>query len=575
MAAVIHARSEHGDSTARLPRNPALEAALAARDDARRDPAWESLRRRIYTRAIRFSDHLAFDFREMLTDAATLETAAHLLWRLLRPFDPSVVVGPGYGSAPLLSAIALAARSDGVNLSVLMVRDTRKKHHMKKWVEGRRQPAGSRAVIVDDFMLEGSAVPLVEKALRADRHELDIAAVVLFFDMWQPLGSRQLSVSHLPVVSLFRRHDIGLSRDCFDARPPAMKGSWPGFIERRVWWRFDLNKKAEYPWKSSPVVADGAVFAADDHCNVWRHSLADGAIEWKYESLADPPKGIVQLLQYADGSLVFGCYDGTVTRLDGRSGRVIWRVRQDSSIHATPAIDAARGRVFINTEQWNGGAPLGSVIALDWANGRLLWQHRHRYWAPGSPFFAAREEAVVASCNDRSLVCVDAGTGEQRWKFRTHGLVRGRPVVAEGRAYAATETGRLHSVVAATGEEAWTIRYGAGLKHAFLVAHEGCIYLYDYKWHLSAFDALSGELRWISRLRSQGSWCPVPCGEYLVALSREGHLAVLDPRTELKIWEDSIGGTYRQPPAIADGYLAAASNDQGLKVFKLNPHYVH
>lgn len=555
--------------------SPELDEALGARTSVRSDPAWELLRRRILTHAIKFSDHLAFDFREMLTDAATLESAARMLWLMVKPFAPSVLVGPGYGSAPLLSAMALAARSDGVNLNVLMVRDARKKHHMKKWVEGRRQPAGSRAIIVDDFMLEGSAVPLVERALRADRHDLEIAAVALFFDMWQPLGSRQLSVSRLPVVSLFRRHDIGLSRDCFDARPPTMKGSAPAFIEQRLWWRLDLNKKTGYPWKSSPVIADGAVFAADDHCNVWRHSLADGAIEWKYESLADPAKGIVQLLQYADGSLVFGCYDGTVTRLDARSGRVIWRVRQDSSIHATPALDVAKGRVFINTEQWNGGAPLGSVVALDWASGRLLWRHRHRYWAPGSPFFAARENIVVASCNDRSLVRLDADSGAARWMFRTHGLVRGRPTVAEGRAYAATETGRLHCLDTASGDEAWTIRYGAGSKHAFLLAHAGCIYLFDGKWHLSAFDAITGELRWVSRLRSEGSWCPVPCGEFLVALSREGHVALLDARSELKLWEDSIGGTYRQPPAIADGYLAAASNDEGLKVFKLNPHYVH
>lgn len=237
-------------------------------------------------------------------------------------------------------------------------------------------------------------------------------------------------------------------------------------------------------------------------------------------------------------------------------------------------MDVAGGRVFINTEQWNNGAPLGSVIALDLRNGRQLWRHRHRYWAPGTPFHSPDESVVVATSNDRSMVCVDACSGERRWRFKTHGLVRGRPVVAHGRVYAATETGRLHCVEIATGERAWTVRYGAAQKHVFLLAHLGCVYLFDGKWHLSAFDALTGEMRWISRLRSEGSWCPVPCGRHLVALSRGGHLAVLDPERELKIWEDSIGGTYRQPPAIADGFLAAASNDQGLKTFKLNPHYL-
>jgi outer membrane protein assembly factor BamB/orotate phosphoribosyltransferase len=561
------------DTSARPMRPP--RQAKAALERIRRTPEWELLRREIYTEALRFSGKLAFDFRLLLTQPRLAEIAGRLMWQLIRPFGATVIVGPGFGAAPLLFSIAMSALREGQSLQVLMVRDKRKEHNMKRWVEGRRAPAGSVAVIVDDFMEGGSAVPLVERALKADRHELEIAAVALFFDMWQPLGSRQISVGRMPVVPLFKRHDIGLARDSFDATPPLMKGGFPPFVGKPLWWRFALNaKRGSYPFKCAPLIAEDAVFAADDHCNVWRHNLHDGSIEWKYESLADPLKGIVQLLQYARGSLVFGCYDGTITRLDAASGAVQWRVRQDSSIHATPAVDAAHGRVFVNTEQWNSGAPLGSLVALDWSSGRMVWQHRHRYWAPGSPYYCARNDVVLATCNDATMVCVEAASGMLRWKFGTTGLVRGRPVVVGARAYAATEKGRLHCIDVASGEEQWTIRYGKGLKHVFLAAHGGCLYLFDGKWHLSAFDAQSGKLRWISRLRSPGAWCPLACGGYLAALSTGGHIAVLDPRRELKVWEDSIGGTYMQPPAIAAGYLAAASNNQGLKLFKINDFYL-
>lgn len=543
-------------------------------DRLRQTPEWEALRRQIYTEALRFSGKLAFDFRLMLTQPRLAESAGRLMWRLIRPFGASVIVGPGLGAAPLLYSIAMSALRDGVSLQILMVRDKRKEHNMKRWVEGKRAPPGSVAVMIDDFMEGGSALPLVEQALKADGHELDLVAAAVFFDMWQPLGSRQISVGRMPVVSLFSRHDIGLSRDSFDARPPLMKGDFPAFVGKPLWWRFGLNEKRSYALKCAPVIADGAVFVADDHCNVWRHRLEDGAIEWKYASLADPRKGIVQLLQLAGGSLAFGCYDGTVTRLDAQSGEVLWRVRQDSSIHATPALDPAGGRLFVNTEQWNGGAPLGSLVALDWATGRLIWQQRHWYWAPGSPYYCARNRVVLATCNDATMVCVDADSGELRWKLTTQGLVRGRPVISGGNAYAATEKGRLHCIDLASGEERWTVRYGKGLMHAFLLAHAGCIYVFDGKWHLSAFDEASGELRWLTRLRSAGAWCPVVCGDYLVALSRGGHLAVLDARRELKVWEDSIGGRYRQPPALGAGCLAAASNDQGLKLFRINAFYL-
>jgi len=553
---------------------PVVRAA-EARKLIRRSSEWEFLRRQIYTEAVVLSKQLGFDFRLMLTQPRLAEIAGRLMWRMIRPFDASVLVGAGFGAAPLMFAIAMSALKEGRSLGILMIRDKRKEHNMKKWVEGKRPPSGSRALIVDDFMRSGTAVTLVEQALSEDRCELDIAGVALFFDTWEPLGSRQMSVSRYPVVSLFRRHDIGVTRDCFDAKPPTMKGSFPPFVEKPLWWRFDLNGKRGYRLKCAPALADGAVFAADDRCNVWRHNLNDGTVEWKYESLADHPKGIVQLLQFADGSLVFGCYDGTVTRLDARTGKVIWRVRQDSSIHATPALDAAGGRVFVNTEQWNNGSPVGSLLALDWSTGRILWRYRHRYWAPGSPYYCPDNGLVAATCNDGTMVCVEAASGTRRWEFRTRGLVRGRPLISDGRAYAATESGALHCVDVSSGAEEWTVRYGKGLMHAFLLAQSGCVYVFDGKWHLSAFDQNSGALRWLSRLRSAGTWCPVSSGRYLVALSRGGHLSVLDPRRQIKVWEGSVGGAYWQPPAIGAGFLAAASNDQGLKVFRISDFYTH
>jgi hypothetical protein len=173
-----------------------------------------------------------------------------------------VQVGPGFGASPLLFATAFAALElDGVRLQVLMVRDKRKEHHQKRWVEGDRAAAqGARAVLIDDFMGGGSAWPLVRQALAEDEVALDIAAVAVFFDMWMPLGSRQITMAGCPVHALFTRHDIGFSRDCFDAVPPLMKGTQPELVgPRPLWWRFGLNEKAGYPLKCAPVVADEAV----------------------------------------------------------------------------------------------------------------------------------------------------------------------------------------------------------------------------------------------------------------------------------------------------------------------------
>ncbi|WP_183085146.1 PQQ-binding-like beta-propeller repeat protein [Trinickia fusca] len=551
---------------------PAHADALAA---IRVSSEWETLRRQIYTRAIHFTTDLRFDFRELLSDARYMQMAGRLMWEAIKRFEPQVLIGPGLGAAPLLCSTAMAALADGCVLQTLMVRDNRKGHNRKRWVEGRRQPDGSRAVIVDDYMESGSAVQLIDTALAADGHVLDIRAAGVLFDMWQPLGSRQLSVSRFPVMALFKRHDIGLSRDCFDARPPTMKGDYPPFVEAPLWHRLDLNSNAEYLYKSTPAIAGGAVFVADDSSRVWCHDAGTGDIVWRYDSVQRPLKGIVQRLQYAHGSLVVGCYDGTVTRLDAADGRVRWRWRQGSSIHATPTLDLGHKRLFVNTEQWNGGKPCGHLQALDWETGRLLWVYRHDYWPPATVAHDPAHNALIAACNDGTVCCVDATMGTLRWKVPSSGLVRGQPAVARGRAYWATEDGTLVCVDVLTGEAVWHRQYGNPLAHQFLLVKAECVYVLDGRWHLMAFDLATGELRWLSRLRAPGCGCPVEYGRYLVVLSQGGEIAVFDAEREIKVWEGLIGGQYRQPPALSNDLFAAASNDEGLKVFRVSPFYQH
>jgi outer membrane protein assembly factor BamB/orotate phosphoribosyltransferase len=526
---------------------------------------------------MRFAGDLTFDFRELLTDAAHARDAGCLMWLLIRDRHPEVLVGPGLGSTPLLYATALAALAEGVNLQILMVRDQRKTHHKKRWVEGHRAAArGKRGVLIDDYMRAGSALPLVERALVDDDVGLDLQCVALFFDMWEPLGSRQISVSTLPVVSLFTRHDVGLSRDCFDAAPPLMAGNSPGFIgDAPAWWRFDLNRDPGHAAKCAPVIHGGGVFVADDASTLWRHDLQTGEVDWRVESLAQPAKGIVQLLQAADGSIVYGCYDGTVSRVDALDGRIVWRWRVDSSVHATPWVDLAHGRVYVNTEQCNEGRPTGHLQCLSWDTGRVLWKRRHGWWPPGSAVLSEDAGLVVATCNDGSLGAWQASSGMPLWNAGTTGLVRGRPLVKGSRVVAATEQGLLHSFALETGEPLWTVPYGKGLWHQFLQSTERHVLVMDDKWHFSAFDLETGELAWMTRLRSAGCWAPVRCGRHFVVLSREGHLAVIDPEREVKLWEGRIPGTYEQAPAVGGGMLLAASRADGLLAYRIDPFYEH
>lgn len=556
-----------------------LPQASAKRGRGIDEDALEPLRRAILERVMRLDATMVFNFKDLLSQASLARAAGRALWARIRQFEPELLVGPGFGGVPLLYATAMAAlEQDQVDLALWLVRDQRKAHAGKPWISGPRFTHVPRAVMLDDFLGRGSAVELVDLATSHEKMPLDLRAIAVLYDSWRWDGSRQLSVSRCPVVSVFRRHDLGLTRDCHDAAPPFMKGAAPPLVDQPLWSRLDFNGASERTRKSSPVFAQGALFAADDRSRVWRLDALTGEAAWCRASRESHDKGIVQRLQHVDGSLVYGCYDGTVTRLDAERGNVLWRWKVDRHVHATPEVDLARRRVFVNTEALDGGKPSGRLVAMDWDSGRLLWTFEHAFWAPGTARFDPARNRVLATCNDHSLVSVDAGTGSLAWRSTTRGLVRGQPAIVGNALVACTEDGWLQAFDLETGAELRSRRCGGGSRiHQFTHTAHGHVHVVDDNDHLAIFDVDDFRLVWVSTLRSPGTWAPVPFGRFLVALSTKGHLAVFDEPAQRKLWEGRIAGAYQQAPAIGlvDGaaLLACASHHDGLGVYRIHDYY--
>lgn len=536
------------------------------------------LKRAIFEHALLLADKPSFDFKNLLTRSALARSAGRQLWALIRPLSPDVLIGPGFGGAPLLYAIAFAAlETDGVDLKLWMVRGERKPHRTRRWVEGPECAPEARAVIVDDFLGKGSAIDLVDEALQADTRRVCLVGAAVLLDYQHPEGALRMAVSRFPVLSLFRRHDLGLTRDCTGPLGPAAAQEAPPLIRSTLWWRFDIEGHAERPAKSSPLVADGAVFYADGRSRVWRVAGDSGEVVWRYSALEQPLKGIVQRLQWVDDSLVFGCYDGTATRLDARTGKLLWRWRLDAHVHATPVVDLANQRVFISTEQGGDGEPFGHLFCLDWSTGRVRWRHRLGFWAPGTPVYDAGADLVVATANDQSLVGVGASDGQLRWRAETRGLVRGQPAIFGKQVIVATEDGILQSFDLEQGAPCLERPYGRGSKHQYLSVDGDTVHVFDGSGHLVGLDAWDFRVRWIHRLRSPGVWAPVFWGRYAVVLSENGHLAVVDTASGDKPWEGRIAGDYLQQPAVGRigefQVLACASHTAGLQLFSVDSYY--
>jgi len=136
--------------------------------------------------------------------------------------------------------------------------------------------------------------------------------------------------------------------------------------------------------------------------------------------------------------------------------------------------------------------------AVDLSTGAALWQYERGSglsmpaYADGHLVFVKSDEQLDTG----TVYGVDAETGDERWAFDLGGPSRTTPVVADGTAYV-TRDGDERSLVAldaATGEESWA---AGGLRPvAEPAVAGGSVFVPDGERHVVALDAETGEDHW-------------------------------------------------------------------------------
>lgn len=102
-------------------------------------------------------------------------------------------------------------------------------------------------------------------------------------------------------------------------------------------------------------------FGAAD-ATIYALRASDGSLVWSRATAA----AVWNAPLVKDGVLVIGSRDGTAYALEVSEGADLWSVSTGAPILSSPALDAARGRVYVASEDLR-------VRALDFASGDLLW----------------------------------------------------------------------------------------------------------------------------------------------------------------------------------------------------------
>jgi outer membrane protein assembly factor BamB len=257
---------------------------------------------------------------------------------------------------------------------------------------------------------------------------------------------------------------------------------------------------------------------------------------WQVKVGDAPSSGFAPIV--AQGSVYAAAKDGTVVRVDERTGRELWRIKLDSVLSAGVGTDGKLVSV---------GTVEGEVITLD-ANGRVMWRARVSSEVLAPPAIAG--ELVIVRSADSRLFAFDALDGKRRWVYQRAAAsltVRSAAGVAvrSGHAFTGFSGGKLVAVTLNNGALRWegTVALPKGTTELERVADVvGIPWLADreacavaFQGRAACFDLNSGNPIW-AREMSSSSGLTVD-GRYVFVSEDRGAVSALDRATGKSLWQ--------------------------------------
>ena len=258
------------------------------------------------------------------------------------------------------------------------------------------------------------------------------------------------------------------------------------------------------------------------------------------------------------GKLFLADPEGQVLAVDLANGKVIWRKETDAELSGGPGLV---GEVVLV------GAGEAELIALDAANGEELWRRRVSSEILSSP--AGESGTAVVRTTDGRVLGLNAGTGDGRWSFdrsvpvlTLHG--DSSPVVNDSRAFVGFPNGKLVCLALNTGNLLWetVVATPHGKTELERVVDidadpllvEGVIYGGSFQGGIAAISESSGVVLWQREISTyagfDANWREV------YVTDTEDHVWSLDATNGATLWQQkALHARQLSAPAIIDDYL--------------------
>jgi outer membrane protein assembly factor BamB len=289
--------------------------------------------------------------------------------------------------------------------------------------------------------------------------------------------------------------------------------------------------------ESSPVVANGLVYATSSDGRLDAFDATTGTGKWSYE--LGPTYGNITPA-VAGGVVYAGSNDGLYA-FDATSGKKLWSTAPGTfgTQFSSPVV--ANGVVYDN-------GLYGTLSAFNATTGAPLWSD-----SVGVGFTTPMvANGVVYISNQTELLAFNGTTGSELWASPAGGFgTVSSAAFANGVVYLNTD--KLYAFDATTGALLWSAPTGGGSTYASPAVAKGVVYESSSDGKLSAFDATTGTQLWSAATgTTYGAGSPAVANGVVYVGGRDGKLYSFNASTGTQLW--SFAGGSGQP-VVANGVV--------------------
>lgn len=251
--------------------------------------------------------------------------------------------------------------------------------------------------------------------------------------------------------------------------------------------------------------------------------------------------------------------------------RQVWSVSVGKSGRYVMQPAVAGNNVYVS-------AAGGTVTALDGATGRTLWQGKTDVDLTSGP---GSDGTLTAVAGEKGAVIAFDEKGAQKWKIAVNGEVLTAPLVGQGLVVVRTTDGRVLGLDPSNGERKWIYQRSPSalnLRSSLPMVFAGDNIVLGFAGgKLGALSASNGALRWeaavsyprgvseIERLNDV-TGAPSINGSQVCAASFQGRVACFDVSTGAPLW----GRDFSSPTGVTQDGGALFAADEKSVVYGFN-----